>query len=184
MTQNLHELSRHSCIARTGNVRGRKSSALATPNHVSNYKRIIFTWIKEYYSLWNITWSEVRKQTAKLKDPFINRPWRPGSKPYSAIFGRSSTLVIFYAMFTDHSQSPLLSIRWETLAFFLCLVPLLSLVSCVLIALVWHFDETTRTQCNVSNSIFLCQTANYFSLLRGNVQLFLQGHCESEILKM
>ena len=41
--------SRHSCtaIARTGNVRGRKSSALGTPNHVSNYEWIIFTWIKE-----------------------------------------------------------------------------------------------------------------------------------------
>ena len=41
--------SRHSwtAIARTGNVRGRKSSALGTPNHVSNYEWIIFTWIKE-----------------------------------------------------------------------------------------------------------------------------------------
>ncbi|XP_078369878.1 acyltransferase PGAP2-like [Oculina patagonica] len=48
-------------------------------------------------------------------------------------------------------QTPLMSVRVEHLALFVCSLPLLSIVSCVLIALVWHFDETTRTQCHVPN---------------------------------
>ena len=89
-------------------------------------------------------------------------------------FGPSSTLVIFYAMFTDHYQTPLLSIRWERLAFFLCFVPLLAFVSCVLIALVWHFDETTGTQCNVSNSnsLFMPDCKLFFFFARKCLTLF------------
>ena len=53
-------------------------------------------------------------------------------------------------MATDRFQTPLLSVRLEHFALFLCSLPLLSFLSCVVIALVWHFDETTNTHCNVS----------------------------------
>lgn len=54
-------------------------------------------------------------------------------------------------MATDRFQTPLLSVRLERFALFLCSLPLLSFLSCVAIALAWHFDETTNTHCNVPN---------------------------------
>ena len=59
-------------------------------------------------------------------------------------------------MATDRFQTPLLSVRLERFALFLCSLPLLSFMSCVAIALVWHFDETTNTHCNVSINWFSC----------------------------
>ena len=100
-----------------------------------------------------------------------------------SVLGPSSTLVIFCTMVPDRFQSPLLSICWERVAFFFCFVTLLSLVSCVSIALVWHFDETTKTQCNVSNSKSLLMHCKLFSFFAGKcVTLFIQGR--SEFLKM
>ncbi|XP_078369876.1 acyltransferase PGAP2-like [Oculina patagonica] len=54
-------------------------------------------------------------------------------------------------MVSDRLQTPQMSVRFERLALFVSSLPLLSFVSCVSIALVWHFDETTRTQCHVPN---------------------------------
>ncbi|KAL9973905.1 hypothetical protein ACROYT_G020413 [Oculina patagonica] len=48
-------------------------------------------------------------------------------------------------------QTPLMSVRLERFALFISSLPLLSFVSCVSIALVWHFEQTTRTHCNVPN---------------------------------
>ena len=97
----------------------------------------------------------------KMKEGELGRGWK-----FAMIaFGPASTLVIFYTMVTDRFQPPLLSIRWERVAFFFCFVPLLSLVSCVSIALVWHFDETTKTHCNVSNSnalVMYCKLLSFF----------------------
>lgn len=37
----------------------------------------------------------------------------------------------------------------DTLAICICLLPLLSFLSCAVIAVIWHFDSTTRTHCKV-----------------------------------
>lgn len=86
----------------------------------------------------------------------------PGSStlfpPEAIDFGiNASSLLFFHAkMVTDRFQTPLLSVRLERFALFLCSLPLLSFMSCVAIALVWHFDETTNTHCNVSINGFSC----------------------------
>ena len=46
-------------------------------------------------------------------------------------------------------QAPITSIPLQRISLFLCTLPLFSFVSCVLIALVWHFDDTTKTHCQV-----------------------------------
>lgn len=70
------------------------------------------------------------------------------------VFAALSRLSIFHpTMVTDRFQTPLLSVRLEYFALFLCSLPLLSFISCVAIALVWHFEETTNTHCNVSIKI-------------------------------
>ncbi|XP_027056888.1 post-GPI attachment to proteins factor 2-like [Pocillopora damicornis] len=48
-------------------------------------------------------------------------------------------------------QAPITSIPLQRISLFLCTLPLFSFVSCVLIALVWHFDDTTKTHCQVPN---------------------------------
>lgn len=48
-------------------------------------------------------------------------------------------------------QAPIKSITIQHLALFICCLPLFSLFSCLLIALVWHFDDTTKTHCQVPN---------------------------------
>ena len=72
---------------------------------------------------------------------------------YSHVF----TNIFPSEMVTDRFQTPLLSVRLERFALFLCSLPLLSFMSCVAIALVWHFDETTNTHCNVSILSLLCK---------------------------
>ncbi|KAJ7393050.1 Post-GPI attachment to protein factor 2 [Desmophyllum pertusum] len=54
-------------------------------------------------------------------------------------------------MVSSNFQEPIISISSERFAVFICSLPLLSFASCVSIALVWHFDETTRTHCKVAN---------------------------------
>ncbi|KAL9973904.1 hypothetical protein ACROYT_G020412 [Oculina patagonica] len=48
-------------------------------------------------------------------------------------------------------QGPIVSASVECFSVFICSLPLLSFASCVLIAVVWHFDKTTRTHCKVPN---------------------------------
>ncbi|CAH3115071.1 hypothetical protein pdam_00006730 [Pocillopora damicornis] len=54
-------------------------------------------------------------------------------------------------MSSVNSQEPLISVCAEHFAIFICSLPLFSTALCVLIAVVWHFDETTRTHCKVPN---------------------------------
>lgn len=54
-------------------------------------------------------------------------------------------------MMAKRLKSPIMSISFDSFAVCICSLPLVSFLSCVVIALVWHFDETTRTHCKVSN---------------------------------
>jgi len=47
--------------------------------------------------------------------------------------------------------SPVISVSADSFAVFICSLPLVSIAACVAIALLWHFDETTRTHCKVPN---------------------------------
>lgn len=53
-------------------------------------------------------------------------------------------------MDTHRLQSPIISVSFEKFAVFICSLPLVSFAACVVLSLVWHFDETTRTHCKVS----------------------------------
>ena len=53
-------------------------------------------------------------------------------------------------MVSGNSQAPLMSVSGDRFSVFICSLPLVSFASCVVIALVWHFDETTSTHCKVS----------------------------------
>lgn len=48
-------------------------------------------------------------------------------------------------------QLPILSISCDCFAAWICSLPPVSLISCVVIAILCHFDETTRTHCKVAN---------------------------------
>ncbi|XP_044175094.1 post-GPI attachment to proteins factor 2-like isoform X2 [Acropora millepora] len=52
---------------------------------------------------------------------------------------------------TIRPQSPIFSISFNLFAMWICSLPLASLLACVAISILWHFDETTRTHCKVAN---------------------------------
>ncbi|XP_068721017.1 post-GPI attachment to proteins factor 2-like [Montipora capricornis] len=47
--------------------------------------------------------------------------------------------------------SPVLSVSFDAFAIWICSLPLVSFVACVVISVLWHFEETTRTHCKVNN---------------------------------
>lgn len=51
---------------------------------------------------------------------------------------------------TIRPQSPIFCISFNLFAMWICSLPLASLLACVAISILWHFDETTRTHCKVS----------------------------------
>lgn len=52
---------------------------------------------------------------------------------------------------TIRPQSPIFCISFNVFAMWICSLPLASLLACVAISILWHFDETTRTRCKVAN---------------------------------
>ena len=53
-------------------------------------------------------------------------------------------------MVSSSLQAPVISLSFDHFAVFVCSLPLLSFVSCVSIAIVWHFEEATWSHCKVS----------------------------------
>ena len=48
-------------------------------------------------------------------------------------------------------QAPVISLSFDRFAVFICSLPLVSFASCLSIAIVWHFEETTWSHCKVSD---------------------------------
>lgn len=75
-------------------------------------------------------------------------------------------------MVSSSLQGPIVSASIERFSVFICSLPLLSFASCVLIAVLWHFDETTRTHCKVREflnylyRLFLCPALLSYVLKR------------------
>ena len=67
---------------------------------------------------------------------------------------------------TIRPQSPIFCISFNSFAMWICSLPLASLLACVAISILWHFDETTRTHCKVSRG---------FLDLHGDIGALLQN---------
>lgn len=78
-------------------------------------------------------------------------------------------------MFVSHSKPPLLELNIAVIVQITILLPIASIICCVLTALFLHFEESTRTHCGVSTIVlFLSLSLSLSSLLYNSPFQFSQ----------